>query len=119
MASARVVAAWALVLAAFTLWKVLEHKAQRRAEPLGLALRQSLRSLTVEAGLLALLAGLWFGSLGSGGGWLVFLLVGLLVEVPPCLRAHAETGNPVSWTVLGGRVVRMVLAGMAGAVVLT
>lgn len=119
MAFARVVAAWGAVLAVFTLWKMLEHRAQRRADPLSLALRQSVRVLAVEAGLLVLLAGLWFASLGSGGGWLIFLLVGLLVELPPCLRTHAETGTPVPWTPLGGRVARMVLAGLAGAVVLT
>lgn len=32
----------------------------------------------VEAGTLTLLASLWFDSLGHGGWWLLFLLVGLL-----------------------------------------
>lgn len=119
MAFARVVAAWGMVLAVFTLWKILEHGAQRRADPLGQIVRRSLRILAIEAGLLVLLAGLWFASLGSGGGWLIFLLVGLLVELPPSLRTHAETGTPVPWIQLGGRVTRMVLAGLAGATILT
>lgn len=119
MAFARVVAAWAAILVVFTLWKVVEHRAQRREGPLRSALEQSARVLPVEAGVLALLAGLWFASLGSGGGWLVFLLVGLLVELPPCLRARAETGSPIAWAALTGRVARMVLAGMAAAAVLT
>lgn len=119
MAFARVVAAWAAILAVFTLWKVIEHRAQRREDPLGSALRQSVRVLPVEAGLLALLAGLWFASLGSGSGWLVFLLVGLLVELPPSLRTRAEMGNSIGWAALTGRVARIVLAAMAGGVVLT
>jgi hypothetical protein len=36
----------------------------------------------VEAGLLTLLGALWFGSLGRGGWWLVFGLVGMLREWP-------------------------------------
>lgn len=40
-----------------------------------------------EAGVLTLFASLWFDSLGSGGWWLLFLLVGLLVAVP--VRAQA------------------------------
>jgi hypothetical protein len=35
-----------------------------------------------EAGVLTLLAALWFGSLGTGGWPTVFLLLGLLVAVP-------------------------------------
>jgi hypothetical protein len=35
-----------------------------------------------EALLLTLLGGLWFGSLGAGGWWLVFGLVGALREWP-------------------------------------
>jgi hypothetical protein len=35
-----------------------------------------------EAGILALLAALWFGSLGSGGWPVVFLLLGTLVAGP-------------------------------------
>jgi hypothetical protein len=35
-----------------------------------------------EAGAVTLFASLWFDSLGSGGWWLLFLLVGLLVAFP-------------------------------------
>jgi len=34
---------------------------------------------TAEAGVVTLFASLWFDSLGSGGWWVLFLLVGLLV----------------------------------------
>jgi len=35
-----------------------------------------------EAGVLTLFASLWFDSLGAGGWWLLFFLVGLLVAFP-------------------------------------
>jgi hypothetical protein len=40
---------------------------------------------TAEAGLLTLFASLWFDSLGSGGWWLLFALVGGLATVPKWL----------------------------------
>lgn len=36
----------------------------------------------VEAAVVTLIASLWFDSLGAGGAWLLFLLVGLLVAFP-------------------------------------
>ncbi len=36
----------------------------------------------IEAAVVTLFASLWFDSLGSGGWWLLFLLVGLLVAFP-------------------------------------
>jgi hypothetical protein len=35
-----------------------------------------------EAGVVTLFASLWFDSLGAGGWWLLFLLLGLLVAFP-------------------------------------
>jgi hypothetical protein len=35
-----------------------------------------------EAGVVTLLASLWFDSLGAGGWWLLFLLLGTLVAFP-------------------------------------
>jgi hypothetical protein len=35
-----------------------------------------------EAGVVTLFASLWFDSLGAGGWWLLFLLVGLLAAFP-------------------------------------
>jgi hypothetical protein len=40
----------------------------------------------VEAALLTLIASLWFDSLGSGGWWLLFLLIGALVAFPAWFR---------------------------------
>jgi hypothetical protein len=36
----------------------------------------------VEALLITLIASLWFDSLGSGGWWLLFLLIGAVITVP-------------------------------------
>ena len=36
----------------------------------------------VEAALLTLIASLWFDSLGSGGWWLLFVLIGALLAFP-------------------------------------
>lgn len=44
----------------------------------------------VEAALVTLFAALWFHSLGSGGWWLVFLLVGALATIPMWLRARGD-----------------------------
>jgi hypothetical protein len=44
-----------------------------------------LRWRLVEAALLTLFASLWFDSLGSGGWWLLFALVGALATIPSWL----------------------------------
>jgi hypothetical protein len=44
----------------------------------------------VEAALVTLFASLWFDSLGSGGWWLLFALVGALATVPSWLSSRAE-----------------------------
>ena len=44
----------------------------------------------VEAGLLTLFASLWFDSLGGGGWWLLFLLIGALATIPRWWPAGAE-----------------------------
>jgi hypothetical protein len=41
-----------------------------------------LKRRLVEAALVTLIASLWFDSLGSGGWWLLFLLLGALVTSP-------------------------------------
>jgi hypothetical protein len=65
-----------------------------------------------EALILALLGGLWFGSLGSGEWWLVFGLVGVLREWPaPRWRLPAERPDPISIGLALLRVVRTMVAG--------
>jgi len=54
------------------------------------AVKALLKWRLVEAGLLTLFASLWFDSLGSGGWWLLFLLVGALATIPTWLPPHHE-----------------------------
>ncbi|MBK8003007.1 MAG: hypothetical protein IPK12_03455 [Gemmatimonadetes bacterium] len=107
----RVLLAWAATSGVFLAWRALESGV-RGGQPLGAALKASLGAVAAEAALVTLLAGLWFASLGSGGGWLVFLLVGLVVEVSPRLRG-AEGRAGLTWKPVVGGVLRMMLAGVA------
>lgn len=56
--------------------------------------RPALRVLAGEAAVLTLFASLWFDSLGSGGWWLLFLLVGLLAAFPVRLQEIAAGTLP-------------------------
>lgn len=66
----------------------------------------------LEAMLVTLFASLWFDSLGSGGWWLVFLMVGILVAVPTQL---INTGGPdrkvVFAATVAGDLIRYIVAG--------
>jgi hypothetical protein len=66
-----------------------------------------------ESLVLTLLAALWFGSLGSGGWPLLFLLLGLLVAGSGRgLRfAFLRSREGLEWGLLGADVVRYLLAG--------
>ena len=77
--------------------------------------RLPLKWRPVEAALLTLLASLWFDSLGSGGWWLLFLLVGALAILPlwlPWLRTGPDQ-PPTQALVVGAcaDVARYVVAG--------
>ena len=75
-----------------------------------------------EAGVVTLFASLWFDSLGAGGWWLLFLLVGLLVAFPrrlvmwrhvePPRRRHllAHAGLDVARYVVAGALLAWRLA---------
>lgn len=117
MVFGRVVGAWVAVWAVLIAWRALERGVRGGEEPLVRSLGHSAGALAVEALLLTLLGGLWFASLGSGSGWLVFLLVGLLVEVPHRLRTP-EGRAAFSWKPVAGGVVRVLLAGVACGVVM-
>ncbi len=77
---------------------------------MGPALRGALGPVTIEAALLTLFAGLWFGSLGSGGGLTLFIVVGALMEIPSRLRQRTEGVAP--WKPMVGGVIRIVIAGL-------
>lgn len=107
MSLGRIALAWAVVAAWLFAWHVVERRVgarsvrSRRREQ-----RSEGRWVAAEALLLVLLAALWYGSLGAGMGWLVFLLVGALMEWP------------VRTAIGAGRVARVVVAGVALARIL-
>ena len=69
-----------------------------------------LRWRAVEAGLLTLIASLWFDSLGSGGWWLLFLLIGLLATLHLWFPPTERPKRPLIAESLGN-LVRYVVAG--------
>lgn len=82
-----VVAAW-FVIATFLMTELVTRLAiPPGATPyLGVPTRV-LKWRLAEAALLTLIASLWFDSLGSGGWWLLFLLIGALEAFPVWFRA--------------------------------
>lgn len=86
MSLVRLAVAAAAVAAWFLAWAL----GQRRiaGDPGPLRIREEL----VEAVLLTAFAALWFGSLGHGGWWVLFAVLGLLVEGP--VRWRHRAGSP-------------------------
>ena len=106
MPFSRILLAFVAVTGLFTAWGELE----RRIRGAPAESRPALPALLVEAGLLTLFAGLWFGSLGAGGTPLLFLLLGALMEVPPRLRGRPF--RPLPWKPITGGIVRIMIAGL-------
>jgi hypothetical protein len=93
------IVAWLGVLVLFLLAEVLSG---RRPVPRSAA----------QALLLTLLGSLWFASLGTGEWWLIFLLVGGLMELP--VTGDAGRGKRREWRELSAHalgVARVVAAG--------
>lgn len=110
MAFVRIALGWGAVTLLFLLWS----EAARRLTPQTPAdpsppKRPDLIPDVTEALLLTLFAGLWFGSLGSGGAWLLFLVVGGLMEVPHRLRQSSMANR---WKETGIAVLRIMVAGV-------
>lgn len=77
------VAAWAMLATVGVTLLVATKPADQAGAPPRTVIPKSLVGWRlIEALLLTLLGGLWFGSLGSGGWWLVFLLIGVLAIGP-------------------------------------
>jgi len=106
MAFSRILLAFVAVTGFFTAWRVLE----RRIRGTPGDSRPAPTALAVEAGLLTLFAGLWFGSLGAGGAPLVFLLLGALMEVPSRLRGGPL--SPLPWKPIAAGIGRIMIAGL-------
>lgn len=95
MAFGRIAVAGVVVAAWFVVWAAAERRITG-AVALG---PNEAWLLGGEALLLTLFAVLWFGSLGAGAWWLVFLLLGALMEWPVRSAAGAT------------RIARIVAAG--------
>jgi hypothetical protein len=95
MAFGRILLAWMLV----AVWLYLWAAGERRMARAGSLPVSAILPLAGEALLLALFAALWFGSLGAGGWWLLFGLLGALMEWP------IRTGSGAA------RILRIVGAG--------
>jgi len=81
-----------LACAAVAVWLVGWQSAERRrAGGPVLPPARELGELAGEALLVTLFGALWFGSLGAGAWWLVFLLVGALREWP--IRSPREAAR--------------------------
>ena len=96
MAFSRILLAWVVVGAWLAIWAFGE----RRLTGAGGPSAAEFVPLAGEALLLALFAALWFGSLGSGAWWLVFLLVGGLMAWP--VRSLAGAARIARVVVAGG-----------------
>ena len=106
MPFARIIAGWIVVVLVFLAWRELEF---RRAGSGGI--RAALKPILVEATLYVLFTALWFGSLGSGGGWLLFPLVAALIEVPARLRQQSA-GVPIAWSATIAAILRLTIPGL-------
>lgn len=99
-------AAWLL----FLLWEAVESRVAGGPREAGRKfLRRAPGAYFIEALLFALIAGLWFASLGHGGWWLVFGLIGLLVEWAAWMRVADMDDTPFP------PLVHVLLGGLRGA----
>jgi hypothetical protein len=102
------------------LWFVVAPPIGQRADPLSGSRyfvwsynRWAVAGRLAEAGGVTLLASLWFDSLGSGGWWLVFLLVGLLAAYQGRWRLLEAAGSERTRELVAGLMdtARYVVAG--------
>jgi hypothetical protein len=109
MALSRLFGGWIAVVVWLLLWDLV---GSRLGTARGDGKLRHVRVHLGEALLLTLLGALWFGSLGAGGWWLVFGLVGALRQWPvPRGRQPAERSDPISIGVSLLLVLRTVVAG--------
>ncbi len=107
MALSRIVFAWLGVLALFLLGEAISGRLRR-----GAGRRTVLSGSAAQALLLTLLGALWFASLGTGAWWLVFLLIGGLMELSVAIGARRPRQR--EWRDLIGHmlgVARVMVAG--------
>jgi hypothetical protein len=102
----RLALGWMATWLLFLLWEAIEGRvAGGTREPGRRVLRRAPGAYFIEALLFTLIAGLWFASLGHGGWWLLFGLIGLLVEWAGWMRVANRYDSPfppLSHVVRGG-----------------
>ena len=118
MTLGRLIVAWVVVVIWFALATVGTAivVARSLAPPPGedpvAARNRALTWRVIEAGLLTLLASLWFDSLGSGGWWLLFFMIGALAAFPAWFRTRpADVPRRVLLVNTVADLVRYVVAG--------
>lgn len=101
MTLARLVLAWLAVAVEFVLVDRVSRWLDRGAAgdapapaPVTGGVGPALLWRALEAAAVTLFASLWFDSLGHGGWWLVFLLVGLMVSLAQGAGAAARAPGP-------------------------
>jgi len=105
MALSRLAGGWIAVVVWLLLWDLVGSR-------LGGGRLRRARVYLGEALLLLLLGALWFGSLGAGGWWLVFGLIGALREWPGSQgRPTGGRPDPISIVHSLLRVGRTLVAG--------
>jgi hypothetical protein len=112
MSGVQLVLGWAVTALWFVIWEVLPGR-RRHLGPREALGHRVLLELGAESLLLTLFAALWFGSLGHGGWPLLFAVLGLLIALPPRLRArhHFPIPSPLRWGEISLDVLRLVVAG--------
>jgi hypothetical protein len=78
----RLFLAWLPVAVWFVVAPPIGHRGDLRQFVVWSYSRWAVMGRLLEAAVITLLGSLWFDSLGSGGWWLLFLLIGLLVAYP-------------------------------------
>ena len=104
----RLLLAWGVV----AIWYALADAGLGRSRP-GTPATFRPWVIVSESLLLALFSALWFGSLGHGGWWLLFLVLGALMEGPVRIRhcAVPAPGDRRPWVDALLAVARLVIAG--------
>ncbi len=106
----RVLLGWMATWLLFLVWEAVEGKAAGGTRGPGRnLLRRAPGAYFVEALLFTLIAGLWFASLGHGGWWLLFGLMGLLVEWAGWMRVADMDDSPLP------PLIQVLLGGVRGA----
>ena len=115
MTLTRLVLAWIPVAVEFTIVRALGIGEPRDpsapGDPFAAMARRYLPLCSAEAAVATLVASLWFDSLGHGGWWLLFLLLGLLVAVACVAAAPAARALRGAMPLLTRDALRYVLAG--------